>query len=64
MGETERAGAAKTVPASTPSDTDTADAGVVAGEILVDSTTKMEPLPGGGVDKIANERGMLPLRRP
>lgn len=69
MGESERAVTAQAVPAITTSDSTT---GVVAGEILVDPTAKtpMQDAPGDehadGVqrDKVANERGMPPLRRP
>ncbi len=66
MGESERAGSAQAVPAITT----TEDLGwrAVAGEILVEPTTKTPPPQAADdepkADKVAIQRGMRPLTRP
>jgi hypothetical protein len=61
MGEIEHAGTPEALPAIR-TETTTEDA-VVAGEILAEPTIKTVPEPAH-TDKVADERGMPPIRRP
>lgn len=60
MGEIEHAGTAKAMAAINDT-VKTSEQGAVAGEICEDPTTKTIASP---LDKVANDRGILPIPRP